>query len=87
MKKKTINIMFWIAIFAVLIACLYIIMLLMAETSQCLQNAFTYGAREQVEGDVMCSCIAQEEGQFSRFSFNETSWWNEPAQNPVNFYG
>lgn len=83
-NKKLINIGFWVLLFAVLIACFYIIMLLRAETSQCLQNAFTYGAREQVKGDVMCTCQElQEGGKIANFAFNETDWWSTPTQNPT----
>lgn len=86
-KKKLINAVFWILIIAVLIACVYIIMLLRAETSQCLQNAFTYGAEHQIEGDVMCSCTEiKDNGIRANFYFNETDWWSVPTENPIFQY-
>lgn len=86
-SKKTINIIFWVMIFAVLFACLYIIVLLKGDAGQCLANGFTYGAREQVEGDVMCTCTAQNNGQISTFYFNESSWWNKPPERIERDYG
>jgi len=86
-NKKIINAVFWILIFAVLIACLYIIVLLKQDTAQCLNNAFVYGAREQVEGDVMCSCTQiLDDGQRANFYFNDSDWWSTPTENPIFQY-
>lgn len=80
-KKVLINLIFWILICAIIIACVYMIFLLRSETTQCIKNAFVYGADKQIKGSVSCTCEVQNEGQYLIFKFNETDWWSEPTEN------
>lgn len=86
MNKKTVDIILWSVLFAILVLCLWIVVLLKNETTQCIDNAFIYGAKEQVEGDVMCSCVAIDGQKYSEFYFNESTWWTKPMDDPVSFY-
>jgi len=83
-KKRVIDVVLWIMVFMILIMCFSIVAFLKEERSQCLQNAFTYGAREQIKGEVMCSCFVKGDEGFSTFNFNKTSVWipKDPYKNP-----
>lgn len=64
-------------------ACIYLIFLLKAETSQCIENGFLYASKKQISGDVMCSCsVQQPDGSIGLFEFNETEMHIIPTEQP-----
>lgn len=84
MNKKTLNIIFWIIIFGVLVACFYLIVLLRSEGGQCLANGLLYASEKQIEGDVICSCQVDNKGSISSLFFNNTAMSNKPLGNQFN---
>lgn len=74
-SKRVLNIVFWFFIVSTFILCVYIVTFLYQERSECLKNSFTYAAKQVVSDDVQCSCLVNNNGQFSRFSFNSSELW------------
>lgn len=87
-KNRLANVIFWLAIIAVLFACVYVIFTLKSNEAMCLQNGFVYAANNQMHGEVVeCSCTEIKNGEYYPFAFNKSSWWATPVERSPFAFG
>ena len=83
--SKISNSIFIILLFCVLVACGYLIYLLVSENTQCLKNPFIYGASHNIQGEVQCMCSVLDKNKNTHFLFNETDLYAPPEPTQESF--